>query len=147
MLIVSGWIKATRSQFKNNKTKQMDEIKDAHRSLNQGNMNPTFFFIIINITTIVQEWVQRSLNQMIDEIQILKKSNKILKEERDLALEQSSSSSQLRSQEIQKLKEKITKLSTENVDFDQRNTMLSSDLKRIKEVYEDTKNEKVLTFL
>ena len=80
---------------------------------------------------------------MIDEIQILKKSNKILKEERDLALEQSSSSSQLRSQEIQKLREKIAKLSTENVDFEQRNTMLSSDLKKIKEVYEDTKNEKV----
>ena len=38
MLIVSGWIKTTRSQFKNNKIKQMDEIKDAHRSLNQGDI-------------------------------------------------------------------------------------------------------------
>ena len=91
----------------------------------------------------MQEWVQRSLNQMIDEIQILKKSNKILKEERDLALEQSSSSSQLRTQEILKLKEKITKLSSENVDYDQRNTMLSSELRKVKELYEDTNNEKV----
>jgi len=35
-MIVSGWIKTTRAQFKSNKIKQIDEIKDAHRSLNQG---------------------------------------------------------------------------------------------------------------
>ena len=81
---------------------------------------------------------------MVDEIQILKKTNKTLKEERDLALEQSSSSSQLRNQEIIKLKEKIAKLSSENADFDQRNTMLSTDLKNTKEMYEDAKSEKVI---
>ena len=35
-MIVNGWIKTTRAQFKSNKIKQIDEVKDAHRSLNQG---------------------------------------------------------------------------------------------------------------
>ena len=52
--------------------------------------------MIMIIMIIVQEWAQRSLNEMVNEIQQLKKANKILKDERDLALEQSSSSSQLR---------------------------------------------------
>lgn len=154
MIIVNGWIEATRSQFKNNRIKQIDEIKDAHRSLNQGfiitiSLLSSLLFTLSSLllSSLVQEWVQRSLSQMVDELQILKKANITLKEERDLALEQSSSSSQLRSQEITKLKERVSKLSSENAEFEQRNTMLSSDLKNTKELYDDAKNEKVIIII
>ena len=36
MNITNQWIKSTRLQFKNYKIKTIDEIKDTHRSLNQG---------------------------------------------------------------------------------------------------------------